>query len=247
MNRVTYLFYYLHIRIEQGTEFTLLSSPLLVIINVLSVCQLMSRSLCHVWICFVFLNRGKICVCPYHQFTTFLWFFLYINTITIKCLWFQTGAQCMMGTTSLQQLVTCSPWIWGTVYPSTSTPTPSASSPASTSRSALSLKHMSVRLLRAAALWCDTTAMPQVSWCQCCCGLPQYFAHTSDSAQVTASGQCKWTLTNNLTLIILALSHHHSDHLGCDIHGGVYSTKIYTWRFIFRGGFSPIQFSYQYK
>ena len=43
----------------------------------------------------------------------------------------------------------------------------------------------------------------------------------------------KWILTHYLTLIILALFHCHSDRLGCNINGGVYSALIYTWGRIF--------------
>ena len=68
---------------------------------------------------------------------------------------------------------------------------------------------------------------------QCRCGLPQYFVHTSDSAQATAGQRCKWILTHNLTLIIPALPHYRGDPLSCNIHGGVYSTLIYSWRCIF--------------
>ena len=75
--------------------------------------------------------------------------------------------------------------------------------------------------------------MPQVMWRQCFCGLPQYFAHMSDSARATASRRCKWILTHNLTLTIPAFSHHHSDWLSCKIHGSVCSTLIYKWRCIF--------------
>ena len=79
-------------------------------------------------------------------------------------------------------------------------------------------------LIRAAAHLSDTTAMPQGPWYQCFCGLPQYFAHTSNSTQSLASWQCKWILTHNLTLIIPALSHDRSNHLSCNIHAGVYPT-----------------------
>ena len=57
--------------------------------------------------------------------------------------------------------------------------------------------------------------------------------HTHNSAQMTAGGWCKWILTHNLALTIPALSHHRSDHLGCNTHGGVYST-----RFIHGGAYS---------
>ena len=89
---------------------------------------------------------------------------------------------------------------------------------------------------RAAAHLSDTTAMPQVSWCQCCCGLPQYFAHTTDGVQATAGQRCRWILTHNLTLLIQALSHHCSNYVGCNIHGGAYPTwfihgDVCPWQF----------------
>ena len=44
---------------------------------------------------------------------------------------------------------------------------------------------------------------------------------TIDSAQATGIWQCKWTVTNNFTLIFPALSHHHSNFSDCNVHGGV--------------------------
>ena len=52
---------------------------------------------------------------------------------------------------------------------------------------------------RAGAHLSDTAARLQASWHQCYCGWPLYFAHTSNSAQATASPQCKWIYTHNLT------------------------------------------------
>ena len=67
-----------------------------------------------------------------------------------------------------------------------------------------------LNLVRVSAHLSDTTAKPRASWC---CGVPQYFGHTSNSAQVTAGWQCKWIFAHNLTLIIPTLSHCCSDHL----------------------------------
>ena len=75
--------------------------------------------------------------------------------------------------------------------------------------------------------------MPQASWWQCCCGLPQYFAHTRNSIQATASQQCNSVLTHNLILIIPALSHRRRGRLSCNIHGGIYSALINTWKCIY--------------
>ena len=55
----------------------------------------------------------------------------------------------------------------------------------------------------------------------------------SDGALMMAGRWCKWILTHNLALIVLALSSCHSDQLGCNIHGGVHSTLIYTWRCLY--------------
>ena len=91
-------------------------------------------------------------------------------------------------------------------------------------------------LVRATAPLSDTTAMQQMSWCQCCCGLPQYFAHTSNSFYATAGRRCKWILTHNLTLIVPVLSHHCSDRFSWNVHGSVYSTFIFAQRCIFQYG-----------
>ena len=51
-------------------------------------------------------------------------------------------------------------------------------------------------------------------------------AHRSYSAQPTCIFQCKWTLASNLTLILPALSHHHSDHTDQNIHWDVCSKEF---------------------
>ena len=51
-------------------------------------------------------------------------------------------------------------------------------------------------------------------------------AHTNDSTQATGVWRCEWTLTNNLTLIFQALSHHSSSRTYCNINGDMHSKQF---------------------
>lgn len=62
----------------------------------------------------------------------------------------------------------------------------------------------------------DTQTRPQASWHECFCCPRQYFVHTSNRTQTTGIWGCEWTLTFNLTHIIPALSHHHSNRPNCN-------------------------------
>ena len=53
--------------------------------------------------------------------------------------------------------------------------------------------------LRASSHWNDTEGMHQATCCRCFCGLPQYFAHTNNSAQVTVAQRLIKSLTRTIS------------------------------------------------
>ena len=64
----------------------------------------------------------------------------------------------------------------------------------------------------------DITAMPQVSWWQCCCGLPQYLTHASPQSSHLSS----WPFPISV-IVLLLISNPWRCIFYIIIHGGVYS------------------------